>query len=329
MEAYQEKAWEMLTSQEKNSLFLQMTQGQSSWEAGEIMGVPHYKYLEIKERSIKFFKMFSDYLLEFNTLIGVNSVIDNRFRDFVEAILEKRLPKSEALIYSGDSSLTVNSISDKLIIKNMERLRDSEYLHDRRLYDLIMEFDRWNNKRVLPKALQLPSAYKRRNNKRGKTYIMYISNLPEHKVKAISDIFVYKPRSSRKKRYYITLISSMFDDGYSVITVKPSKDTIDKLSKLSIFIFDDPDKADAFGFLITRFLDNPQTPKTGQVFWANYREYTSMAINYDRVNSSDFYTEKLDVAYDLVNRKGKKLKQRTIKTQPARRADPELFYSKR
>ena len=61
MKEHQQKAWDMLTDLERNSLYLQMSQGQSSWEAGEILGVSHYKYLELRERSVKFFKMFSEY----------------------------------------------------------------------------------------------------------------------------------------------------------------------------------------------------------------------------------------------------------------------------
>lgn len=328
MEPYQDKAWDILTPNERNSLFLQMSHGQSSWEACEIIGVPHYKYLELKERAIKFFKMFSDYFMEFGTLISPNSVIDSRFRDFVEGIIEKRLSKEEAIVYSGDSSLQVTEISSRVIIKNMNRLLNSETKHDNRLYDLIIEFDRWNNHRVLPRELQLPSAYKRRNNKRDKTYIKYLSKIPEYKVKALIDLYTYKPRKENKKSYFITLLSDTISDGYYVIRVKPSKETIKKLSKLSIFIFDNKDHADGFGYIITRFLENPQTPKTGQQFWEKYREYISLAINRDSIKTSSFYSEKLDLAYDLTKSKHKSKHSRKKPNDAAKRADPEFFYSK-
>lgn len=327
MESYQNKAWDMLTQNEKNSLFLQMSHGQSSWEACEIIGIPHYKYLELKERSIKFFKMFSDYFMEFGTLISPNSVIEPRFRDFVEGIIEKRLSKEEALVYSGDSALNVSEISSRVIVRNMNRLLNSELKHDNRLYDLIIEFDRWNNHRVLPRELQLPSAYKRRNNKRDKTYIRYLSKIPEYKVKALMDIFTYKPRKEDKKSNYITLLSDTTDDGYYVIRVKPNQNTIKKLSKLSIFVFSDKDHADGFGYIITRFLENPQTPKTGQKFWEKYREYINLAINKDYIKTSSFYSEKLDLAYDLTKSKHKSRKTKKKPKDAAKRVDPEFFYS--
>lgn len=329
MEPYQDKAWDILTNNEKNSLFLQMSQGQSSWEAGEILNIPHYKYLELKERSIKFFKMFSEYFQEFGVLIRPDSVVDDRFRDYVEGIIEKRLTREEALKYTGDSALSLKELSDSIITKNMKRLLESEYKHDNRLYDLIIEFDRWNNRRVLPRELQLPSAYKRRNNKRDKTYINFISKIPEHKVEALINIFTYKPRKSNKKIYYITLISSKSPDGYYVVPIKPSKETIMKISKLSLYIFDDKDKADTFGFLISKFISNDKTPKIGQQFWVKYREYLKMSINYDIIKPSEFYSEKLDMAYGLNPSKKSRSKKKKQSESGAKRVNPEFFYSKK
>ena len=51
MNKYQQKAWDCLTPTEQQSLFLQLSESKSSWEAGEILRLSHYKYLEIKERS--------------------------------------------------------------------------------------------------------------------------------------------------------------------------------------------------------------------------------------------------------------------------------------
>lgn len=58
MNEYQKKAWDCLTPTEQQSLFLQLSESKSSWEAGEILKLSHYKYLEIKERSEKFFRLF-------------------------------------------------------------------------------------------------------------------------------------------------------------------------------------------------------------------------------------------------------------------------------
>ena len=60
MEPYMEKAWDCLTEQEQNSLFLNLSNGLSARETGEILKVSHYKYLEIKARAEKLFKQLSN-----------------------------------------------------------------------------------------------------------------------------------------------------------------------------------------------------------------------------------------------------------------------------
>lgn len=67
MNEAQQKAWSCLIDKEQQSLFLQLSESKSSWEAGEILKLSHYKYLEIRERSEKFFRLFSDFLR--NTLL--------------------------------------------------------------------------------------------------------------------------------------------------------------------------------------------------------------------------------------------------------------------
>ena len=61
MNEFQKKAWDCLPQKEQQSLFLQLSENKSSWEAGEILKLSHYKYLEIRERSEKFFRLFSDF----------------------------------------------------------------------------------------------------------------------------------------------------------------------------------------------------------------------------------------------------------------------------
>lgn len=61
MNEAQQKAWSCLIDKEQQSLFLQLSESKSSWEAGEILKLSHYKYLEIRERSEKFFRLFLDF----------------------------------------------------------------------------------------------------------------------------------------------------------------------------------------------------------------------------------------------------------------------------
>lgn len=72
MNEAQQKAWSCLMDKEQQSLFLQLSESKSSWEAGEILKLSHYKYLEIRERSEKFFRLFSDFLR--NTLLFFDQI---------------------------------------------------------------------------------------------------------------------------------------------------------------------------------------------------------------------------------------------------------------
>ncbi len=322
---FEDKAWLMMTELEKNSLMLTLSQGMSSWEAGEILKLTHYKYLEIKERSEKFFKMFIEYFENINStsLFPPVSVCDQRFRDYIEACIEKRMAKSDALEFSGDSTMVVPSISRGVILKNMSRLLKSENHHEKQLYRLIMEFDRWNNWRILPRKIQMPSAYKRRNNKRDKVYINYLASIDTDKVLAIVDIFSYKPRKSNKKKLYITLISwELFEDGYQVISIKDSPDTLERINNLYIYAFKDEDQADAFGFMVTRYKEKTAKSTLGQKFWPQYRDILNRAINFNQVNNINFYVDKLDMAYKNISSN----KPKRTSSTGSRRASESLFY---
>ena len=61
MEKHHQLAWDCLTELEQQCLYLNLGQGLSTWRAGEILKVTHYKYLELKARAEKLFKLFSDY----------------------------------------------------------------------------------------------------------------------------------------------------------------------------------------------------------------------------------------------------------------------------
>ena len=53
MERHQELAWDCLTEQEMASLMFIQGKGLSTWEAGEILKMSHYKYLELNALGIQ------------------------------------------------------------------------------------------------------------------------------------------------------------------------------------------------------------------------------------------------------------------------------------
>lgn len=297
MESYREKAWECLTEQEQNSLFLNLSKGLSTRETGEILGVSHYKYLEIKARAEKLFKLFSDYFELHPSLVNPQSQIDSRFSDYLFGCMVKRLPKEEAKFHTGDSSFILTKVSNKRINKWMSNLKKSEDKWDKDLYALIMEFDRWNSYRILPRELQAPSPYKRRVNKKEKVYIKYLHRIPDFKVRAMVD--KYWSNGKPENRYYIAVISTLFEGGYSIIPIKKSKNIIEEITSMKIYIFENIMDADMFGILVKEFFIRTMDPKSGLKFWEKYRSLVELAINYRQINNMDFTCNNLDMAYNL------------------------------
>lgn len=307
MEPYMEKAWDCLTEQEQNSLFLNLSNGLSARETGEILKVSHYKYLEIKARAEKLFKLFSDFFKIHPSLVNPSSPIDLRFADYLFGCMVKRLPKEEAKLHTGDSSFLLTKISNIKIEKWMSVLKQSEDEWDKDLYALIMEFDRWNSYRILPRKLQAPTPYKRRTNKKEKVYIKYLHRIPDFKIRAMVD--KYWSNGKPENRYYISIISTLFDGGYSIIPIRKDKDILSEITKMKIYIFSTIMDADIFGVLVKEFFERTKDPKSGLKFWEEYRSVIKTAINYREINNMDFTCSNLDMAYNLKRKSISKLRE--------------------
>lgn len=301
MQPHQEQAWNCLTKDEQQSLLLTLSQGMSTWQASEILKITHYKYLELKARSERLFKLFSDYFEKHPTLIPPHSGASQSFQDYLYGSMIKRLPKEEARIYAGDSAFLLREVSNKYILKNMTRIKElamdgsDEWQKD--FYALIMEFDRWNNYRILPRILQAPTAYQRRSTKKDKIYLGYLHRIPEFKITALVD--QYWSNGKPEYRYYVMFISDLWYDGYGVVPIKRSHAIVKELTNLKIYIFEDQLTAEEFGIMVKRYYEKTITPGEGLKFWKKYRELVQSSINYREINNMDFSCETLDKAYGL------------------------------
>lgn len=325
MNESQQKAWSCLSEKEQQSLFLQLSENKSSWEAGEILKLSHYKYLEIRERSEKFFRLFTDFFEKHPAIFRPDCPCERNFQDLMEGCLERRLKKKEACLYSGDASQILPKVNSKNILRNMKRLKESEDEWDLDTMRLIFEFDRWNNFRILPRILQQPSAFKRRSNKKDKIYIKYLLNrVPEWAHYKLIERFRYKTRP-HKEKYWVALISDdIYTDGYMLLPVRPKDEVVAEFSKFYMYVFKEKDDADTFGFMVSKFLIKTGTVRLGQKFWPEYRYCVEKAINYNQVNNIEFNVKKLDMAY---NTHIKSIKLKKQKPTGAERADPQLFIN--
>lgn len=324
MDKAQQKAWDCLNQLEKNSLYLQLSGGKSTWEAGSILKIAHYKYIEIRERSEKFFRMFSDFYSIHEAIFRPDSPCESCFIDYIEGVIEKRLTRAEASRQTGDSTNLLVNRRTQVIERNIKYLRSSDNPWDKDTLALIMEFDRWNNFRILPRMLQQPSAYKRRSNKKDKIYIKYLlDKIPEWVHDKIIEKFKYKVGRRKLEKWWICLISEeLYEDDYLLVPVKPSEEIIKEMNKFYIYVFKDRDDADTFGFMVSKFIDKTKGVRFGQRFWPEYRELVQKAINYNSVNNMDFGIKNLDMAYGIKKDKPKKRKH---KPTGVKRADPSIF----
>lgn len=85
MNEAQQKAWSCLIDKEQQSLFLQLSESKSSWEAGEILKLSHYKYLEIRNgqrNSLGYSRIFlRNTLLFFDQIAPVRGISKIIWRD--------------------------------------------------------------------------------------------------------------------------------------------------------------------------------------------------------------------------------------------------------
>ena len=326
MNISQQKAWNCLTKVEQQSLFLHTSEGKSSWEAGTMMNISHYKYIEIRERSEKFFRMFADFFEKYPSIFRPDCPCERNFQDFIEGVIEHRLKKRDAVAYTGDSTQQLPKVNRKNLIRNMKYLKESENLWDLDTRRLIFEFDRWNNFRILPSILQQPSAFKRRLNKKDKIYIKYLlERIPTFVLEKLKERFYYKVKPSKKK-LWVTLISpDLYTDGYYLLPIRPEKEVLEEMNRFYIYIFEDREDADTFGYLVTSFYERTAKVIAGQKFWPEYRYLVKKAINYNAINNIEFNVNRLDNAYNIKPKR--KSKKKLIKDNSETLvSDPKLFY---
>jgi len=281
------KAWDILTDDEQVSLTLSIQYSKSTWQAGEIMGKAHYKYLEINARAKTFFKIFTEYFEKTNNLIIPEGVaLHNDVAEFIRLTLVERLGYREAIKEMGNNTpLAITSARERLLKQYMEQLAEDDNPLANELCDLILDFDRWNNFRILPPSLQEPSAFKRRNKTRLLKHLKNLKNLHEFHI----DRFItrFRAKNTYSKPLYLPLVSDTFIQGYDVIKIKRDKDIIEYLSnEFRLYIFDDKDEADNYGYLVESYLNNNKKDcKHGQAFWPKYRTIITKAENYNNVNN--------------------------------------------
>lgn len=301
MSSIDSKAWDILLDEEKAALSLSINHSKSTWQAGEILQKAHYKYLEIHARAKKFFMIFTEYFNKTgDRVIPENSEMPWDFKEFILCTIEERMGYRDTLKMIGKSSDLCSKYAyqrDAKLIEYMQWLRKHKDPLHRELFDLIKEFDRWNNFRILPESIQEPSAFKRRNKTR---LLKHLKNV--YSLEPVMIDYLQSPKfrpSKNGKVLYLPIVSDNYLKGYEVIKIINMNHVIDYISKeLQLYLFDDLDKADDYGHLVESYMaSTKRTCKVGQDFWPKYRLMIKSSSNYAQVNNIIPRRSKLEDAF--------------------------------
>jgi hypothetical protein len=278
-----QKAWEILTSDEQLALTLKLGHNKSSWEVGEIVGRAHYKYLEIEARARQFLKIFTEHFLYYDEVMPSYLGLDPRVKKYFELLIQRRRTVKEAVDLICDNYFDVTSFREKLILEDMKKLLEGDTVK-KNVYLLIVEFDRWNNFRILPKSIQEPSAFKRRNKTLELRNIKTLINLHTYLVENLVKKYHKRKSNLEARIVYVPIYSKFLDKKDKIIELELTEENQKYFSSLGLYIFTKKPLALEFLELLLEYVSyTKKSCKLGQKFWPKFREMTQQSINYNEV----------------------------------------------
>ena len=281
------EAWSILLREEQQSITLSLGYSKSSWEAGEILKKAHYKYLEISARGEKFLRMFTEYFEEYGYFIPNGVEIPNSFKEYLSLVVLSRMTVRDAVTNMNDPEYKVTSFRDKVIDNILYKMQKSNIPAEKGLFDLIIEFDRWNNFRVLPRQWQQPSAFKRRNKTKDLKYLKNISSIHPLALHKVKELFLY---GGRQDKLFMPVVAKDIPSKFEVVPVKDKAKTITSLTRMGFPLFEEKLDATEFAIMVKEYLfrvvtrDNSSVI-TGLKFWKRYRDMIEKAKNYSELEN--------------------------------------------
>lgn len=286
MTGAQAKAWSILTDEEKTAITLSATHSKSTWEAGEIMGKAHYKYLEINQRAMKFFRLFTEYFEVYPKLIPDKTNLDPTFKKYISTLIESRRDMISTIKVLRSDKYKTTKLREVEISKGVYYLKNSKITQENNLYHLIMDFDRWNNFRILPQSIQEPSAFKRRNKHKLRKLVNLFTSLHPIAVMKIKQLYEIKKIHLVKEYVYLPLITVHDNSLSQVIKIANTPKNMDFINKTILYVFRlEHDAQDFLKALQGYIFKDRKHCRDGQMFWPEFRVLTKKALNYDEINN--------------------------------------------
>lgn len=284
----------ILGEDEKTALYIQLGHGKSSWEAGEIMAKSHYKYLEIKYRAEKFLRMFTEHIELYDEVIpkyvsGHKDVID-----YLRQCMERRSKPNDIFRDKAQDKDFSKDYFNNKISDQIRKWGRSEDPHDQAIFNLVKEFDRYNNFRILPPDVQEPSAFKRRIKKAYMKHLKVLSTIPKISLEKILEL----SKTKKAPFYYLPII---MDGMVQIHKVKQNRTVTELLNQVAFYIFDSKEKADEYIIPVFHYLNKGKKDcRDGLDFWERYRENIKKAHNYNEVQQITPSRKYLEIAYKKI-----------------------------
>lgn len=283
MAGVNKKAWAVLDDKEKMAIELMTIYGKSSWEAGEIMGIAHFKLLEIHKRAVRFFELFTYHFETYGSLFPKElSFLRNDFKEYMcGVILERGRVKDVTDRMYNWREWSITESRARVMDDQLKKLQLSQLNVARDLYQLILDFDAWNNFRVLPESWQEPSAYKRRNKVRDNKHLKNLISVPSVSLDFIWDKYNY---TGKYQKAYVPLFSRDYPNGYKLMPIQFSAKKIKAMNNYCLYVFDNEILARRFSTTVADYyLQERKEVKSGQIFWQKFRELKELAVNFTQL----------------------------------------------
>ena len=276
-----DRAWGMLVPEEQTALSLQHGFSKSTWEAGEIMGKAHYKFLEIRQRAEKFITLFSNHFSLFSQVVPIKGV-DPDFKRYIELTLGERKSVKEATEIMGKNSFIKPKRRDQIVSLELLKLQSNPTKDNLYFVAFLKEFDRWNNFRILPRQFQEPSAYKRREKNKYKRNIKALVSLNELVVNKLVEMYSLKEEGLC---YYLPMLYADYLQE-TIIKIPRSSYYMSRLSSSGLYVYKTAEDAHEYLELIKSYnVAESKSCRSGQQFWPKFREVIYRAVNFKEVEN--------------------------------------------
>ena len=276
MEIHQQRSYEYLSEKEQTILSLIVINERSFKEVAAIMDISPYKVKEIYFRAKKFFVMFSEHFAIYDTVFPKSISFSITFLKYANQVL---LRKADLMGNPEFIDLSILKVRTKFwvdLIQILESVPINSNPHYAAALELLLEFDKWNERRILPKAFQRPSGFDRRRLKVFKKLKDTITGISDIGLQYIKNKF-----ENPEGKVFIVIVN---EKGAEIIPFVLNTSSFLYFTKNGLLIFDSKSRATELGTLIFTFSKmEGKTTHGAYRFWSEYRVLIFYAINIEEI----------------------------------------------